>query len=90
MKLYTPKERLYASDYSVAKDLFDEKNFEKAVIGPLQEVRNLAGAGLFTAYQGEHNWERTSAHVEPVHERPNAQGWKARICAVSACVSNIY
>lgn len=59
MKLYTPNERLYASNYAVAKDLFDEKRFEKAVIGPLNEVRHLAGDGLFTAYPGEHNWECT-------------------------------
>lgn len=58
MKLYTPAERLYASNYAVAKDLFNEKNFEKAVMGPLKEVRNLVGDGLFTAYPGEHNWER--------------------------------
>ena len=57
MKLYTPNERLYASNYAVAKDLFDEKRFEKAVTGPLKEVRHLAGDGLFTAYPGEHNWE---------------------------------
>lgn len=64
MKLYTPNERLYASNYSVAKDLFNEKNFEKAVVGPLKEVRNLAGDGLFTAYPGEHNWERTLAQCQ--------------------------
>lgn len=26
-------------------------------MGPLQEIRNLAGDGLFTAYPGEHAWE---------------------------------
>lgn len=63
MRLYTPHERLYASNYAVAKDLFDEKRFDKAVTGPLKEVRHLAGDGLFTAYPGEHNWECTFSHT---------------------------
>lgn len=58
MKLYTSAERLYISNYSVKKDLVDENNFEKAVMGSLKEVRDLAGDGLFTAYPGAHNWER--------------------------------
>ena len=54
-----PQEILFASSYGVAKDLCDEQRFQKAVVGPLEEVRNLGGDGLFTAHNGEHNWERT-------------------------------
>lgn len=38
----------------------DESKFEKFVSKPLQEVRNFAGDGLFTAWNAEHNW--TLAH----------------------------
>ena len=59
MRLYTPREVLFASGYSVAKDLCDEQRFEKNIVGPLQELRVLGGDGLFTAFNHEHNWERT-------------------------------
>lgn len=52
-----PKERLWATNYAVASELFDEKRFQKAVTGPLEQVRNLTGDGLFTAYQGEPAWQ---------------------------------
>ena len=61
MRLYTPREVLFASSYCVAKDLCDEQRFEKSIVGPLQELRVLGGDGLFTAYNHEHNWERTLA-----------------------------
>jgi len=59
MRLHMPQEILFASSYGVAKDLCDEQRFQKAVVGPLEEVRALGGDGLFTAHNGEHNWERT-------------------------------
>ena len=59
MRVYTPREVLFASSYSVAKDLCDEQRFEKNIVGPLEELRILGGDGLFTAHNHEHNWERT-------------------------------
>ncbi|EWG53308.1 hypothetical protein FVEG_11770 [Fusarium verticillioides 7600] len=56
-RLYLPAERIFVANYALAKDLFDEARFEKAVIGPLEQVRNATKDGLFTAYPGEHNWE---------------------------------
>ncbi|KAI3576776.1 putative P450 monooxygenase [Fusarium oxysporum f. sp. albedinis] len=56
-RLYLPAERIFVANYALAKDLFDEAKFEKAVIGPLEQVRNATKDGLFTAYPGEHNWE---------------------------------
>lgn len=61
MRLYTPREVLFASGYSVAKDLCDEQRFEKNIVGPLQELRVLGSDGLFTAFNHEHNWERKLA-----------------------------
>lgn len=45
------------ASYEFAKELFDESRFVKAVTGPLAQVRELAGDGLFTAIPDEHNWE---------------------------------
>jgi hypothetical protein len=59
MRVYTPREVLFASSYSVAKDLCDEQRFEKNIVGPLEELRVLGGDGLFTAHNHEHNWECT-------------------------------
>lgn len=59
MRVYTPREVLFASSYCVAKDLCDEQRFEKNIVGPLEELRVLGGDGLFTAHNHEHNWERT-------------------------------
>ncbi|CCT71791.1 probable bifunctional P-450:NADPH-P450 reductase [Fusarium fujikuroi IMI 58289] len=56
-RLYLPAERIFVANYALAKDLFDEARFEKAVTGPLEQVRNATKDGLFTAYPGEHNWE---------------------------------
>ena len=56
MKLNLPNERIFVSSYALAKDTFDEKNFEKAVSGPLAQVRHAVGDGLFTALPDEHNW----------------------------------
>jgi cytochrome P450/NADPH-cytochrome P450 reductase len=56
IKLWLPDEQIFVSNYALAKDGFDEKKFQKSVTGPLEEIRQLAGDGLFTAYPGEHNW----------------------------------
>lgn len=56
VKLNLPSERIFVSSYALAKDVFNEKNFEKAVSGPLAQVRHAVGDGLFTALPDEHNW----------------------------------
>ncbi|KAI5235172.1 putative P450 monooxygenase [Aureobasidium subglaciale] len=50
-------ERVFVASHDLALDLFDENKFEKAVAGPLKEIRNGVKDGLFTANPGEHNWE---------------------------------
>ena len=56
-KLWLPAERTFVGSYALAKELYDEKRFQKAVSGPLAQVRVATGDGLFTARPGEHNWE---------------------------------
>ncbi|THW94398.1 putative P450 monooxygenase [Aureobasidium pullulans] len=56
-KLKIGAERIFVASHELAKDLFDEEKFEKAVAGPLKEIRHGVKDGLFTAQPGEHNWE---------------------------------
>ncbi|TIA39067.1 putative P450 monooxygenase [Aureobasidium pullulans] len=56
-KLKIGAERIFVASHELAKDLFDEEKFEKAVAGPLEEIRHGVKDGLFTAQPGEHNWE---------------------------------
>ncbi|KIX00596.1 uncharacterized protein Z518_09661 [Rhinocladiella mackenziei CBS 650.93] len=51
------RERYIVSSVELLNEICDESRFCKTVSGPLQEVRNGVGDGLFTAYHGEHNWE---------------------------------
>lgn len=49
--------RYFVSSVELVDELCDEKRFCKSVSGPLEELRAGIGAGLFTAYHGEHAWE---------------------------------
>ncbi|ETN43966.1 uncharacterized protein HMPREF1541_10831 [Cyphellophora europaea CBS 101466] len=51
------QDRYFVASAELLNEICDEKRFHKAVSGPLKEVRNGVGDGLFTAYHGEHNWE---------------------------------
>ncbi|KAF4598867.1 hypothetical protein EYR38_007278 [Pleurotus pulmonarius] len=47
---------VHANTYALLNELSDDKHFHKAINGPLKQVRNLVGDGLFTAYGEEPNW----------------------------------
>ncbi|KAK7899657.1 hypothetical protein LTR67_003402 [Exophiala xenobiotica] len=51
------RERYFVTSVALLDELCDERRFCKAVSGGLQEVRHGVKDGLFTAYNGEHNWE---------------------------------
>jgi cytochrome P450 / NADPH-cytochrome P450 reductase len=51
------KQRYVVSSVELLNELCDEKRFCKVVSGPLEQVRNGTGDGLFTAHRGEHNWD---------------------------------
>ncbi|EXJ56269.1 uncharacterized protein A1O5_12725 [Cladophialophora psammophila CBS 110553] len=50
-------ERYIISSVELLNEICDEKRFCKSLSGPLEQVRNGVGSGLFTAYHGEHDWE---------------------------------
>ena len=78
MRLRMPREMLFASSYGIARELCDEQRFQKAVVGPLEEARNLGRDGLFTAHNHEHNWERTLVlrRFQRVRNLPHSQECK--------------
>ncbi|ETI24782.1 hypothetical protein G647_04152 [Cladophialophora carrionii CBS 160.54] len=51
------QERYIVSSVELLNEVCDEKRFCKVVAGALDQVRNGAGNGLFTAHHGEHDWE---------------------------------
>ena len=52
--------RIFVSSHELADELFDESRFDKKVHASLEQIRDFAGDGLFTAHTDEPNWE--SAH----------------------------
>ncbi|KAJ7259121.1 fatty acid hydroxylase [Mycena haematopus] len=47
---------VFVSSYELVNEVSDDTRFNKRVTGPLREVRNLVGDGLFTAESDEPNW----------------------------------
>lgn len=50
--------KLYACSLELVTELCDESRFAKNLTATLARVRPLAGDGLFTAYNGEPNWQK--------------------------------
>ncbi|KAJ9114037.1 hypothetical protein QFC22_005857 [Naganishia vaughanmartiniae] len=49
--------RMFVGSQRLVHELSDQTRFEKKVVGALEQVRHLAGDGLFTAHQQEPSWE---------------------------------
>ncbi|KAI9875940.1 MAG: hypothetical protein M1830_007702 [Pleopsidium flavum] len=49
-------ERIIIASHELLDQICDERRFSKAVVGPLEQIRNGVHDGLFTAYPEEHNW----------------------------------
>ncbi|GII94874.1 bifunctional cytochrome P450/NADPH--P450 reductase [Sinosporangium siamense] len=65
-KLALPgRDLLIITSRELVADACDEKRFTKKVHAPLEEIRNLAGDGLFTAYSDEPNWGKAHRILMP-------------------------
>ncbi len=74
--LQTPYGRLivaYAAD--IVKELLDESRFAKVVIGPLENVREFSGDGLFTAHAHEPNWGKAHRILTPGFTAPSMKNF---------------
>ncbi|THC91483.1 hypothetical protein EYZ11_009066 [Aspergillus tanneri] len=67
-RLRLPRESIFVGNYALSRDLYDETKFQKAITGPMEEVRNSTKDGLFSAYPGEHNWEIAHRTLMPAFE----------------------
>ncbi len=56
---------VFVGSASLVADLADETRFEKVIEGPLVEIRDFAGDGLFTAYSHEPNWHAAHRVLSP-------------------------
>ncbi|GAA3836146.1 cytochrome P450 [Streptomyces phyllanthi] len=59
------RETLFVSDLDLVTELADERRFAKAVGPALENVREFAADGLFTAYNDEPNWARAHDILMP-------------------------
>ncbi|KUL41871.1 cytochrome P450 [Streptomyces regalis] len=59
------RDALFAADLDLVADLADEKRFAKHVGPALENVREFAADGLFTAYNDESNWARAHDILMP-------------------------
>ena len=50
------KPMVFVSDPALVEEMCDTERFEKVVHAALEEIRDFAGDGLFTAYSHEPNW----------------------------------
>jgi cytochrome P450/NADPH-cytochrome P450 reductase len=65
-RLTFPSQKLIVvSGHALAADACDETRFEKHVHGPLKNIRELAGDGLFTAQNDEPNWGKAHRLLMP-------------------------
>ncbi|MEZ5729401.1 MAG: cytochrome P450 [Burkholderiaceae bacterium] len=53
------------SSQALVHELCDEQRFEKRLSAPLKNIRELAGDGLFTAYNDEPNWGKAHRLLMP-------------------------
>lgn len=59
------REPLFVCSAALATELCDESRFEKVLDGPLVEIREFAGDGLFTAHGDERNWHLAHRILSP-------------------------
>ncbi|KAI0631143.1 fatty acid hydroxylase [Trametes polyzona] len=50
------RQTIFLTSYELQNEVSNDKRFQKAVIGALEQVRNGMGDALFTAHPGEENW----------------------------------
>lgn len=46
------------SSQAFAREIWDDRRFRKTVGGPVELLRGMLGDGLFTAFEGEPNWQK--------------------------------
>ena len=60
------REMIVVSSQALVNELCDEQRFDKKVHAPLEQIRDFAGDGLFTARTQEPNWGKAHRILMPV------------------------
>ena len=76
---------IHVNSYTLVAQLSDDKRFKKIINKPMQEVRNLVGDGLFSAYITEPTWgiarEFIQLHNETSHGTHGLQLYRSYLDA---------
>src|SRR5512147_296320 len=59
------RELLVVSSQELVNELCDEQRFDKKIHAALENIREFAGDGLFTAHTQEPNWEKAHRLLVP-------------------------
>jgi cytochrome P450 / NADPH-cytochrome P450 reductase len=74
---------IFAGNRLLADELCDESRFAKALHAPLVRLRDLAGDGLFTAYDDEPNWGKAHRLLMPAFGPVGLRGMVPRMIDVA-------
>lgn len=61
---------VFAADPGLVAELCDEERFQKGLSPAVESLRDFAGDGLFTAYNGEPNWQLAHDVLRPAFSKP--------------------
>lgn len=68
---------VFVQGAELAAELCDETRFRKALSPALEALREFVGDALFTAYDGEPNWQRAHGVLMPAFTKSAMQGYHA-------------
>ncbi|GME23747.1 hypothetical protein GTA08_BOTSDO08492 [Neofusicoccum parvum] len=60
------EEQIFVTSVALLNEICDEKRFRKVITGGLLKLRSGVNDGLFTAHDGEHNWDIAHRILLPV------------------------
>ena len=66
---------LVVSSHELVAELGDERHFDKAIVGVLQQLRQVAGDALFTAHTDEPNWGKAHRLLMPAFSPAAMRGY---------------
>lgn len=75
---------VFVQSAELAAELCDEKRFHKALSPALAALREFVGDALFTAYDGEKNWQRAHDILMPAFSRDSMRGYHATMLETAA------
>lgn len=83
------REPIFVCSIAWATEICDETRFEKVLDGPLVNIRDFAGDGLFTAHSDERNWHLAHRILSPGFSMTSLERYfPAMVSALEALVAH--